>query len=98
MLTNFNQGTTSGKFSFRGFNGEGEINAVKLLIDGVPANSNDGNMLLYRRRVPARHRRNRGARARRTRAMAWHAIAGSANIQTRIGGTYREAKVSGGSR
>ncbi|WP_342356687.1 TonB-dependent receptor plug domain-containing protein [Novosphingobium aerophilum] len=35
LLTNFNQGTTSGKFSFRGFNGEGEINAVKLLIDGV---------------------------------------------------------------
>ncbi|MFD2783089.1 hypothetical protein ACFS32_20920 [Novosphingobium pokkalii] len=24
MLTNFNQGTTSGKFSFRGFNGEGK--------------------------------------------------------------------------
>jgi len=44
MLTNFNQGTTSGKFSFRGFNGEGEINAVKLLVDGVPADSNDGNM------------------------------------------------------
>ena len=44
MLTAFNQGTTSGKFSFRGFNGEGEINAIKLLIDGVPSNSNDGNM------------------------------------------------------
>lgn len=33
MLTEFNQGTTSGKLSFRGFNGEGEVNAVKLLID-----------------------------------------------------------------
>lgn len=44
LLTNFNQGTTSGKFSFRGFNGKGEINAVKLLIDGIPSNSNDGNM------------------------------------------------------
>ncbi|WP_244103657.1 TonB-dependent receptor plug domain-containing protein, partial [Burkholderia gladioli] len=44
LLTDFNQGTTSGKLSFRGFNGEGEINAVKLLIDGLPSNSNDGNM------------------------------------------------------
>ncbi|WP_379556418.1 TonB-dependent receptor plug domain-containing protein, partial [Pseudomonas sp. MD330_11] len=44
LLTPFNQGTTSGKISFRGFNGEGEVNAVKLLIDGIPSNSNDGNM------------------------------------------------------
>lgn len=44
LLTDFNQGTTSGKFSFRAFNGEGEINAVKLLIDGIPSNTNDGNM------------------------------------------------------
>ena len=28
ILTEFNQGTTSGKISFRGFNGEGEVNAV----------------------------------------------------------------------
>ena len=44
MLTEFGQGTSSGKLSFRGFNGEGEVNAVKLLIDGIPSNSNDGNM------------------------------------------------------
>lgn len=44
MLTEFNQGSSSGKLSFRGFNGEGEVNAVKLLIDGIPSNSNDGNM------------------------------------------------------
>jgi iron complex outermembrane receptor protein len=43
QLTNFYQGTTSGKPAMRGFNGEGEVNAGKLLIDGVPSNSNDGN-------------------------------------------------------
>ena len=43
-LTDFNQGTTSGRFSIRGFNGEGEINAVRLSIDGIPANTNDGGM------------------------------------------------------
>ena len=37
MLTPFRQGNESGKLSFRGFNGEGEVNAVKLLIDGIPA-------------------------------------------------------------
>ncbi|MFX7090549.1 Plug domain-containing protein, partial [Acinetobacter baumannii] len=30
MLTQFRQGNESGKLSFRGFNGEGEVNAVKL--------------------------------------------------------------------
>ena len=44
QITQFNQGTTSGKLSFRGFNGEGNINAVKLLIDGIPSNANDGLM------------------------------------------------------
>ena len=44
MLTQYGQGTTSGKISIRGFTGEGEINAVKLLLDGVPSNSNDGMM------------------------------------------------------
>lgn len=44
QITQFGQGTTTGKFSFRAFNGEGNINAVKLLIDGIPSNTNDGNM------------------------------------------------------
>ncbi|HCT99627.1 MAG TPA: TonB-dependent receptor, partial [Methylococcaceae bacterium] len=44
QITQFNQGTTTGKFSFRGFNGEGNINGIKLLIDGIPSNTNDGNM------------------------------------------------------
>ena len=44
QVTQFNQVTTTGKFSFRGFNGEGNINGIKLLIDGIPSNSNDGNM------------------------------------------------------
>ncbi|MGC7986007.1 TonB-dependent receptor plug domain-containing protein, partial [Salmonella enterica] len=44
MLTQFRQGNESGKLSFRGFNGEGEVNAVKLLIDGIPSNDNAGGM------------------------------------------------------
>jgi iron complex outermembrane receptor protein len=97
MLTNFNQGTTSGKFSFRGFNGEGEINAVKLLVDGVPANSNDGNMPYIDTVFPLDIAGIEVVRGTSDPRYGLHAIAGSANIQTRIGGNYREAKVSGGS-
>lgn len=97
MLTNFNQGTTSGKFSFRGFNGEGEINAVKLLIDGVPANSNDGNMPYIDSVFPLDIAGIEVVRGTSDPRYGLHAIAGSANIQTRIGGNYLEGKVSGGS-
>lgn len=38
-------GMDVGWFLFRGFNGEGRINAVKLLIDGIPSNDNVGVML-----------------------------------------------------
>lgn len=97
MVTNFNQGTTSGKFSFRGFNGEGEINAVKLLIDGVPANSNDGNMPYIDMVFPLDIAGIEVVRGTSDPRSGLDAIAGSANIQTRIGGTYAEGRVSGGS-
>lgn len=42
--TEFRLGAESGKPSFRAFNGEGYINGIKLLIDGVPGNINSGNM------------------------------------------------------
>ena len=44
QLTEFRLGAESGKPSFRAFNGEGYINGIKLLIDGVPSNVNSGNM------------------------------------------------------
>ena len=37
------KGVGFGTVSMRGFNTEGVLNAVKLLIDGVPSNANDGN-------------------------------------------------------
>ncbi|HHW4677952.1 MAG TPA: TonB-dependent receptor [Xylella sp.] len=44
QVTQFRMGTEAGRFSFRGFNGEGRINAVKLLIDGIPSNDNLGGI------------------------------------------------------
>ena len=97
LLTNFNQGTTSGKFSFRGFNGEGEVNAVKLLIDGVPSNSNDGNMPYIDQLFPLDVAGIEVVRGTSDPRRGLHAIAGSANIATRIGGTYADARAAAGS-
>lgn len=97
LVTNFNQGTTSGKFSFRGFNGEGEINAVKLLIDGIPSNSNDGNMPYIDEAFPLDIASIEVVRGTSDPRYGLYTIAGNANIITRIGGTYLDAKASAGS-
>jgi len=97
QLTEFNQGTTSGKFSLRGFNGEGNINAVKLLIDGIPANSNDGNMPFIDMIFPLNIASIEVVRGTADPRHGLHAIAGSANIVTRSGGTYLDARASAGS-
>ena len=43
QLTETRMGTESGKATFRAFNGEGYINGIKVLIDGIPSNVNSGN-------------------------------------------------------
>lgn len=84
-LTSFNQGTTSGKFSFRGFNGEGEINAVKLLVDGVPSNSNDGNMPFIDMLFPLDIAAIETVRGTSDPRWGLHSIAGNASVRTRSG-------------
>lgn len=95
-LTDFNQGTTSGRFSIRGFNGEGEINAVKLLIDGVPSNANDGSMPLIDAVMPLDIAQIELVRGTADPRYGLHAIAGSADIATRIGGNYLDMRALGG--
>ena len=97
LVTNFNQGAVSGKFSLRGFNGEGEVNAVKLMLDGVPSNSNDGNMPFIDMVFPIDIEGIEVVRGTSDPRHGLHAIAGSADIRTRIGGTYADAKASAGS-
>ncbi len=97
LLTDFNQGTTSGKLSFRGFNGEGEINAVKLLIDGVPSNSNDGNMPFMDAVFPLEIDSLETVRGTNDPRYGLHAIAGSASIATLTGGTYARGRIGYGS-
>jgi iron complex outermembrane receptor protein len=92
VLTDFNQGTTSGRFSIRGFNGEGEINAVKLLIDGVPSNDNAGAMPFIDMVSPLDIASVELVRGTSDPRWGLHAIAGSASITTRTGGTYLDVR------
>jgi iron complex outermembrane receptor protein len=97
MLTQYGQGTTSGKISIRGFTGEGEINAVKLLLDGIPSNSNDG-MMPYLDLVPLLDiRAVELVRGTNDPRYGLHNIAGNANVVTKIGGNYGVARLGYGS-
>jgi iron complex outermembrane recepter protein len=97
LLTDFNQGTTSGKLSFRGFNGEGEINAVKLLIDKIPSNSNDGNMPFMDAVFPLEIASLETVRGTNDPRYGLHNIAGTASLETRRGGDYTIGRVGYGS-
>ena len=97
LLTEFNQGTTSGKLSFRGFNGEGEINAVKLLIDGIPSNTNDGNMPFIDAIFPLEIASIETVRGTNDPRYGLDNIAGNAGIHTLQGGTYARGRVGVGS-
>ena len=97
MLTQYGQGTTSGKISIRGFSGEGEINAVKLLIDGVPSNSNDG-MMPYLDLVPTLDiQAIELVRGTNDPRYGLHNIAGNANVVTKIGENYKVGRIGYGS-
>lgn len=96
-ITRFNQGTTSGKLSFRAFNGEGEVNAVKLLIDGIPSNSNDGNMPFIDAVFPLEIDTIEVVRGTNDPRYGLHSIAGNANIVTRQGGNYLKSRLTYGS-
>ncbi|NRR28805.1 TonB-dependent receptor [Oxalobacteraceae bacterium] len=97
MLTPFRQGNESGKLSFRGFNGEGEVNAVKLLIDGIPANDNAGGMPLIGALLPLEIERIEVVRGTNDPRYGLHNIAGNVNIVTRGGGNEGDARLSYGS-
>lgn len=97
QLTEFGQGTTSGKLSFRAFNGEGEINAVKFLIDGIPSNSNDGNMPYMDMVFPLDIESIEVVRGTNDPRYGLHNIAGNTNINTRIGGNDGQVRATYGS-
>lgn len=98
LTTSFGQGPSNdGSIAFRGFNGEGGINAVKLLIDGIPSNTNDGFTWMLDAVQPMDIERIEVVRGTSDPRYGLHNIAGNVSIDTRQGGTYLDAKLSGGS-
>ncbi len=97
QITQFGQGTTTGKLSFRGFNGEGRVNAVKLLIDGIPSNTNDGNMPFIDALFPLDIESIEVVKGTNDPRYGLHNIAGNANITTSTGGNYVKGRISYGS-
>lgn len=98
LTTNFGQGSNNnGAISMRGFNGEGGINAVKLLIDGVPSNVNDGFAWMMDGIMPMEIARVEVVRGTSDARYGVNNIAGNVSIFTRQGGNYVDARALVGS-
>ena len=97
QVTPFRQGTDAGRFSMRGFNGEGRVNAVKLLIDGIPSNDNAGGMPYLDAVFPIDIEAIEIVRGTNDPRYGLHNIAGNANVVTRSGGNDGRASVTLGS-
>lgn len=97
QVTQFKMGTDAGRFSFRGFNGEGRINAVKLLIDGIPSNDNAGGMPYLDAVFPLDISALEIVRGTNDARYGLHAIAGDVNVLTRQGGNDGQASLTVGS-
>jgi len=97
QVTQFGQGITTGKMSFRGFNGEGRVNAVKLLIDGVPSNTNSGDTYFIDSLFPLDIESIEVVRGTNDARYGLHSFAGNISMNTTTGGNYAKARASFGS-
>jgi len=96
-MKSWQMGLESGKPAFRGFNGEGYINGIKLLIDGVPSNTNSGNMRYMDMIFPLDIEYIEVVRGTNDPRYGLHNIGGSINMVTKQGGNYSDGRVSYGS-
>lgn len=97
QLTETRMGAESGKPTFRAFNGEGYINGIKVLIDGIPSNVNSGNQRFIDMVFPLDIDSIEVVRGTNDPRHGLHAIGGSIDVVTRQGGNYGEARLSAGS-
>ncbi|MDL1866139.1 TonB-dependent receptor [Betaproteobacteria bacterium PRO4] len=97
QLTEFRLGAESGKPSFRAFNGEGYINGIKLLIDGIPSNVNNGNMRYLDIVFPLDIDYIEVVRGTNDPRYGLHNIGGNISVATRQGGNYSDGRLTYGS-
>ncbi len=96
-LKSWQMGLESGKPAFRGFNGAGYVNGIKLLIDGIPSNTNSGNMRHLDMIFPMDIDAIEVVRGTNDPRYGLYNIGGNINISTRQGGNYTDARVAYGS-
>ena len=97
QLTETRMGAESGKATFRAFNGEGYINGIKVLIDGVPSNVNSGNQRFIDMVFPLEIDYIEVVRGTNDPRYGLHNIGGNINFGTRQGGNYTDARFTVGS-
>jgi len=97
QLTETGQGAESGKVTFRAFNGEGYINGIKTLIDGIPSNVNSGNQRFIDMIFPLDIDYIEVVRGTNDPRYGLHNIAGNINFATRQGGNYVDSRLTYGS-
>ncbi|MGG7603390.1 TonB-dependent receptor [Massilia sp. BKSP1R2A-1] len=97
QLTETRMGAESGKATFRAFNGEGYINGIKVLIDGVPSNVNSGNQRFIDMIFPLEVDYIEVVRGTNDPRYGLHNIGGNINFGTRQGGNYTDARFTLGS-
>ena len=91
------KGVGFGTVSMRGFNSEGVLNAVKLLIDGVPSNANDGNTYFIDMVPRIDLEAIEVVKGTNDPRFGLHNIAGNMNVVTRTGGNYTQSRLTAGS-
>lgn len=97
QLTETRMGAESGKVTFRAFNGEGYINGIKVLIDGVPSNVNSGNQRFIDMIFPLEIDYIEVVRGTNDPRYGLHNIGGNINFGTRQGGNYLDGRLTVGS-
>lgn len=97
QLTETRQGAESGKATFRAFNGEGYINGIKTLIDGVPSNVNSGNQRFIDMISSLDVGYIEVVRGTNDPRYGLHNIGGNINFVTRQGGNYTDGRLTYGS-
>ena len=97
QLTETRMGAESGKATFRAFNGEGYINGIKVLIDGIPSNVNSGNQRFIDMIFPLDIDYIEVVRGTNDPRYGLHNIGGNINFGTRQGGNYADARFTVGS-
>lgn len=95
-LTDFNQGIITADVSIRGFNGEGSSPHLRLLVDGIPHNLNNGYNDLGAI-FPLEFERVEAVRGTADARYGLNAVAGAVNVHTHQAFAGQKLKVMAGS-